>query len=337
MSANNSSDLSCFEKYDNRGFVAVVAIRATGGAISLVCCVAMILLIVLFKKYKFFTQRLILYLAIATLAYSVVSIINVEGFRSYRVESLRGYCVFAGFLEQLMSCWVPIAITCIVVDLFFKVVINRPTERLEIPYLLLTFASPLLYSWIPFIYLAYGQAGAWCWIRDKNYKDCSDFRFGTALRFTIFWVPLYLLMFLLVIMLVVVFVILRKRQREWVGNFDPDVKELKKRMQKEVLPLIAYPIIFLVLNIFPFVNRIANIVESDPILPLWILAALSIPFQGPVITIAFVIDPETRSLLTGRRLVGAVRNFWSDIGNVEEYPLGGNGKHQKEREIELSN
>ena len=336
MSSNNSStDLSCFEQYNNKKYEAVVAIRAVAGVISVICCLAVITLIVLFKKYKFFTQRLILYLTISTLAYSLVSIINVGGHKAYTSKSLQDYCVFTGFLEQVTSCWIPMAITCIIVDLFFKVIFNKATDKFEIPYGLIIFVSPLIYSWLPFINLAYGQAGAWCWIRDSSYEDCTNLPLGTALRFALYWVPVVILMIILTILLVIIVVFLRMKQQKWEGKFDPEVKQMRKQMRREVIPLISYPMIFLALNIFPLANRIVNIASPEPVYVLWIFAAISLPLQGLVITIAFVADPETRSKMTLLQLVGAVKNLWSSDGDVEEYPISGRD-NDKEREIEFS-
>ena len=337
MSGNNTSvDLSCFEQFNNDRYVAVVAIRAVAGVISIIGCLCTITLIFLLKKHVFFTQRLILYLAISTLAYSLLSVLNVQGYKAYESESLQGYCVFMGFLEQFVSWWIPLAITCIVVDLSYKVIFNRASERLEIPYLVFIFASPILSSWIPFIYLAYGQAGAWCWIRDTSYDDCSNrLDFGTVLKFVLYWVPVLLIMIFLTILLVVIAIILRRKRREWSGKFDPEAMELKKRMHKEVLPLISYPIIYLLLNVFPFINRIANIATTDTYFVLWLLAAVSLPLQGLVITIAFVADPETRSKLTYHHLIGTIRNISDGKGEVEEFHLD-KSESSKEKEIEHS-
>ena len=334
---SNGSDLSCFEQYDNTGFVIVVGLRVAGGIISFFCCLVMIWLIIIFKKYKFFTQRLILYLALSALAYSVVSAINVEGFRSYRDDSVRSYCVFVGFLEQVVGNWIPVAITCIMVDLFVKVVFDKPTEKFEILYILLIFVSPILYSWIPFIHVAYGPAGAWCWIRDVDY-ECNDFPFGTSLRFALYWVPLYILMPILFGLLIIILVLLRKRQKQWIGNFNPESIELKKRMQEEVIPLLYYPIIFLLLNIFPFGNRISNAIQSEPLLPLWILAAISLPFQGLVITLAFALDSETRRKMTIPHILVATKHLFVKDERMQEYPIGrehfdGLKYEEKEREI----
>ena len=319
---NNSSDLSCFEIYDNNGFLAVVTLRSAISVISFFCCLCMIFLIILFQKYLFFTQRLILYLSIATLGYSIVSAINVEGYKAYRDSVVQGYCVFTGFLEQVITWWVLLSITCIMVDLFVKVMFNKMTEWFEIGYLIITFASPLLIAWIPFIYLAYGSSGAWCWIRSKEYKDCSDFSFGLALQFALYYVPLYLLMAILLVLLIIILVKLRKQQTSWVGNFDPKTLEMKKQMQKEVLPLIYYPIIFLVVNIPPFITRITSQVQPNkPVLVLWIISAIVFPLQGVIIMLAFVFDSETRKTLTLPKIGAAFRRLFRREGNVDEYPM----------------
>lgn len=329
---NNSSDLSCFEIYDNKGFLAVVTLRSAISIFSFFSCLCIIFLIILFQKYLFFTQRLILYLSIATLGYSIVAAINVEGYKAYRDSAVQRYCVFTGFLEQVITWWVLLSVTCIMVDLFVKVMFNKMTEWFEVGYVLIIFASPLLIAWIPFIYLAYGSSGAWCWIRSKEYKDCSDFTFGLVLQFALYYVPLYLLMAILLVLLIIILVKLRRQQTSWVGKFDPKTLEMKKQMQKEVLPLIYYPIIFLVINIPPWITRITSQAQPNkPVLALWIISAIVFPLQGVIIMLAFAIDSETRKMLSLPKIAAAIRRLFRREGNVDEYPL--DTTHTEEPEI----
>ena len=278
---------------------------------------------VLLKKYRCFTQRLILYLAIAALTYSLASAVNVEAYAVYRTPSLRGYCVFTGFLEQLISWWVIMAASCIMLDLFVKVAFNRNTERFEIGYVLIIFLSPLLHSWIPFVQLAYGPAGAWCWIKDKSLEDCSDFPLGIWMRFVLYFVPLYIIMPGLFILLVVMLVLLWRQRTRWVGKFDPETKRLRKRMEKEIRPLLAYPIIFLIINLFPLVNRIVNIFNPEtPLVALYFIVGIFYPLQGTLVTIAFVLDPETRKKLRWKEISVAIKTCFVKEGHiVSEYPL----------------
>lgn len=321
--ANSSSDnQSCFTVYDNDGFLAVVCVRAVLAGISLLCCIGMIGLIVLFKKYMFFTQRLILYLAIATLTYSIVSALNVEGYKAYRNDSIRSYCVFTGFLEQVTSWWVLLAVTNIMTDLFVKVMFQKVTERFELVYVLVTFGVPILIAFIPFIQLSYGPSGAWCWIRGNQYTDCNSFLLGTLLQFILYYMPLYGLMIALLVMLIIVFVKLRKQRMSWTGNFEPAVLEMRKKMSKEVFPLISYPIIFLVLNIFPLILRITNAAHpNEPVLALWFLSAAVFSLQGAVITLAFALDPETRQHLTIAHITAAIKRLGTKESSVEEYQI----------------
>ena len=318
---SSDDNLTCFTSYDNDWFAAVVGVRSAVAILSILCCIVVILLIVLFQKYNFFTQRLILYFTIATLSYSIVSAINVEGYKAYRDSTINGYCVFIGFLEQFTSWWFLLAVTCIVVDLFIKVIFNKMTDlRFEIAYIIITFVSPILIAWIPFVDVAYGPSGAWCWIRSTN-SDCSFYLFGTILRFLLFYCPLYILLFVQLVLLVIVFIKLRRQHRSWAGKFDPDTLEMKRRMQKEVRPLITYPIVFLLANVFPLMNRIANVIQDEPILPLWFLVAIVFSIQGVIVMFAFALDPETRKKLTWRHIVAAFKNLVSRQGRIEEYDI----------------
>ena len=216
------------------------------------------------------------------------------------------------------------AICCLVFDLFLKVYFNKYTERFEFGYVLIIFVSPLLHSWIPFFRFAYGPSGAWCWIRDKNLEDCSNFTTGIWMRFSLYFVPLYILMPILFILLVLMLVRLWRQGTRWVGSFDQGANTLRKQMEKEIRPLLAYPIIFLVINLFPLVNRIVNIFYPDaPILALYFLVAIFFPLQGTLVTIAFVLDPETRRKLRRRReILVAIKNcFTKERRTALEYPV----------------
>ena len=81
------------------------------------------------------------------------------------------------------------------IDIFIRVVFKKDTQRYKIPYIIGILAPPIVFSWIPFIKLAYGPAGVSCWIRDREYGDryldCMSFPLGTYLRFALYYVPFY--------------------------------------------------------------------------------------------------------------------------------------------------
>ena len=80
------------------------------------------------------------------------------------------------------------------------------------------------------------------------------------------------------------------------------MEQWQKRDLREVRYLVVYPIIYLVLNIFSFVNRLdIAIQESDALLVFYYLHILTSLFRGAVIALAFVLDPDTRKRLANPR------------------------------------
>ena len=69
-----------------------------------------------------------------------------------------------------------------------------------------------------------------------------------------------------------------RTQRRWTGTIDPQGKEAQERMTREVHSLIAYPLVFFLLNIPPFINRIHGAAdEHNPEPVLWIISAILFP------------------------------------------------------------
>lgn len=319
---NNSS---CFDYSTSPVFVGVIAVQATCSFISVVAVLLMIGLAVLFKKYRFFTQRLILYLAMAELIKSMVEATNVVSFWSKQSDSLYNWCVTLAFLQQIVVWWVMLATTCIMVDIFIKVKYSRSTETLERVYVVITFLTPiLLTSWIPFIFDAYGPVGPVCWIRNKNSdSDCSTFLTGAILQVILYLGPVYLVIVVILVLLIMSLILLRQQSRLWVGKFDPVTLNMKKRMKTEVRPLLAYPIIILSIHIPLTIGFVAGSIgiSATATILLWYSISLVYHLQGIFLVCAFTLDPETRRKLTKADILVAIRNWCSQRHQqVREYP-----------------
>ncbi len=316
---NNTDDSSC-SPFDTIEYVAVAVTSAGTGLISTIACAAVISLIVLYKKYYFHTQRIILYLSIAAFLNSLSIVLRLQRI-GYKSDSdlLKGFCVFTAAFDHITAWSELIAISCITVDLFIKAVFRKETYKLEKIYFFMTFIFPLTFNWVPFINLSYGEAGAWCWIRREDPDTCKYFQFGDYLRFAIWYIPLYLILIALIITYVLILYKLRQYRHTYDGAYDPDSERLQHQMRKEVKPLLWYPVIYVILNIFPLINRIYDAVESDPSLPLWYLHAIFSPLQGGFIALAYTLDRETLKRLKCVDLRAAVVSRWE--GNkVREYP-----------------
>ena len=162
-------------------FIPISAIRATVGTISAAACVLVVVLILLLRKYKYsLCQRLILYLAVAVIFYSLSYPLARVNYYTSR-QLLSPYCMFGGFFN-LYTSWVEVlALTCLTLGSFINGVLQKHLPRWAVLlYIGLPYALLLLWCWIPFIKQSFGSGSAWCDIRTIN-VDCSHFIFGAVL------------------------------------------------------------------------------------------------------------------------------------------------------------
>ena len=282
--------------FDTAEFKAVAGIRASVGLLSFICCAIVFLVITLYKKYHFFVQRLILYLAIAAMLHSLSYTVGRINFKTER-EIIDPYCCFAGFFE-IYTAWVELmCISCITFYLFAITVFKVHTERLEWLYVFIAFCLPLLWCWIPLLQAAYGTSGPWCGIRNLE-ENCEVFTFGIVLRFAIEHIPEYSVFLGIFVSSVVIAVKLRREVNMWEGSRDPKTKMKKEQIKKEVKPLLCYPAVYVFLKIMLLVSEIYDLVNPlHPKLYLWLLRALTSPFAGAVIALVYALDAETRTRL----------------------------------------
>lgn len=290
----DSNDTDCFPTDDQVQIIGWISIGC--GIISLVSCLLTLFVALLFQKYRSTTQRVILYLTITVMLISIVFIL--QGVRS-RIESVStrdDYCVTVAFIDQVVSWMELIAIACLTFDLFVKAVfLHFHTERFEIVYLLLIFIFPFSFNWIPFIHHTFGLGGTYCWIIQYNNRNCSDFNnFGLALRFGLLWIPFYLVMTIVVIAYVISLIKARRRIRQY-SNLSQSEHTMKELLHSEIRQYQFYPFI---LSIVFSVALAARIVEAtnhhNNLFWLRVLQIIVLAIQGPLITIVFTLDYDTR-------------------------------------------
>ena len=318
---NFTEDINC-TIYDSRAYVYVAIASVASAFVSLLAGCFVIVILILFKKHHFFSQRLILYLAITTLLASISTIVHRVDYNNQESEFYVNFCRFGGFLEQNTS-WMQLnAISSITIYLFVNAIFKKGTEKLEPLYVFLIFFFPLLFNWIPFIQGSYGRAGAWCWIRSKERGTCNDFILGRWLQFILWFIPLYIILVILIGLYVTILISLNRANRQWANEpSSMKSKTFRKLAKNNLIPLIAYPLIYFLLNIPAFMNRVQNYVHpNDPELALWYLSALISPLQGGVIAIAYTLDPGTRKRLNWIEIKAAMKR-WVQKERYEEYPL----------------
>ena len=266
-----------------------------------------------------------MYLAISTLTYQVISAIDVTSISAYTNETAKKYCIFIGFATQIVIWWPVMATTIIVADIFVRVILKKDTDRLEIPYVLLIFVLSFFFNWIPFVDDGFGPAQYLCWIKEENLDDdCTQSNTGIILRAVLFELPCYILAGLMIVFLILTAVFLRRWRKSYAGKFDPQALAMKKKMEREVYPILYYPLIFIISTIVSLLLTIYNIavgVVNGEVGYIVISTLLSLVFrmQGVFITLVFIFDPDTRKKLNVMEIKAAVMEF-NKTGQGSEYP-----------------
>ena len=314
-----SASQSC-NSYNNTIFRIVTGIRGLSGAVSFLASLLVIFLIIVFRKYTFYIQRLILYLGVASVLNGLSKALQVA-YSHPTSDFGKNYCTIAAFLDQLSDWSVFLATLIITIHLYMKAVHNK-TVKLEILSLIIIFVVPITFNWIPFINRTYGPAGPWCWILLNKPKDCSRSTFGHALRITLWFVPSNLILAVIIILYVVMLISLRRQKHQYKCQYNPE-HELNYQMKvKEVRLLIWYPILLLLVETPAMVSRTIEIITDNQknYYFLWFLQAIFTPIHGGLVCLAYALDPETRVRIS-RCSWRNIRHQFNMNNVVQDYPV----------------
>ena len=318
--------VNCSSPYTGHEYVIVAALSAVSAFISLLASCFIISIIVLFKKWKFFAQRLFLYLAMSVILTSLATIIHRVDYENQTTEFYVGFCKFAGFMEQITSWMQFTAVVSITVYVFVYAIFRKRTDNLvnELAYVFFIFVFPLLFNWIPFTVNGYGRAGAWCWIRSEDIFTCEMLLSGRILQFVLWYTPLYVIIIILICLYMAILVKIRwYDKRKWRGSYVDEDRLFQSQSSKEIRSLLWYPIIYFVFSLIPFVNRIYGLIEQkEPSLVLWISSGILFPLQGGIIALVYVLDSGTRKHLKPVFIKSAAKELCQKSSQkiIEDYP-----------------
>ena len=146
----------------------------------------------------------------------------------------------------------------------------------------------IIHHLLPFVNGLYGVAGAWCWI--KNWKgDCANDKMllGTIEQYAFLYVPGGVLFFIDLILIIVTIGVLLYcsycRPVREAAEYDPLLErqaERQKKAFKEILPLMLYPIIFMILFLPSLIQRIYGAIVPETEYFLFVLHAATGPSWG---------------------------------------------------------
>ena len=313
--------------------LAAAAILNTVVAVfSLLCSCVILSVILIYKKYIFFTQELVLYLVFGAV---LVSLSRIAAGISHWAYTTKAFCAFCGFFITYSTWTELLAIFCVTLNLFLSVLCDMRMVRLRWAYLAVTFVVPLLWCWVPFLYDAYGLSGAWCWIRSYDVENshhqqqqagnsCSLFVYGQNLRLSLWVVPLPAMLVVICVMCAATVCKVRKDRRRWEGMMDHETRNSREQLEKVVRPLLWYPLAYIIPALPPLVS---NALETFGIQydVLWLAHAFTIPLPGVLIALVYTVDSQTFKQLKFGRLRAACQSrlfsFSSARSRVRDYPF----------------
>lgn len=278
---------NCTLFLDKQHYCTVIyAVKQTVSSLELIGSLFVIFIIWLFKTYKYFHQRLILALSVAALCGSI-------SFMLTGVPQERGtFCEFQAWLITYFVLALLFWVCCITFNILRALRGDR-AKRLEKWYHFVSWGVPVIFASAPFSEHVYGPAGPWCWV-------AGDVENSAIWRFATYYIPLFICIIGLFVAYTYIFVTHRRQVQRWEGvhrmNNAADVEQ-RRLLMNHINSLMAYPFIYLVLSLAPFIHRVYNAFYSDPSFVLILLHVISIPLTGLINAIAFGVNKETLNRL----------------------------------------
>ena len=282
-------------------------------AFCLLSCLSAMLIAYIFRVGRRFTHRISLYLLFSISLTEVTFCLQTAmyNYDSSSTAYVAG-CKAIGFLLEF-SVWVMLLymsvlvfhLACltilieirstILIGVTYRVLIltlSEPAENterkarhqaviLESCYVLLPILIPLSFVWIPFIHDAYGLAGAWCWIRQKD-DNCNPIIAGVVEQYALWYVPQFVLCTVNTIAILAILVILCKQL-----YVQKTQDEVYKNVLRENAPLMIYPVLYQVFNWVSLAQRIHETITNNASYLLWMMHAVIPPLWGLFFAVSY--------------------------------------------------
>ena len=297
----------------------LVAIFSSGGFFGVLTCSVALTILVFFKMYKSFSERLVLYLLLSALFVATMMALMVSGV-GLDFDKHHGLCQAISFLVQYSIWTLLVFTTVIVVHLAALVFFYKKINKMEPVFVIFSATFPMLFSWVPFIHDTYGLSGAWCWIRVYHHSKCTFYNEGLIEQYALWYAPFSLILLVNSIVTIAISAVLcyrafKKRPIEnAVDKEEPKAKNVTfeepgmeseadkyKNALKSNLPLLAYPIIYNITSWFTLANRIRRAIFPGGSYASWIIHAIAAPTWASSAGIVFIIYVIAKKKLTGMR------------------------------------
>lgn len=247
----------------------LIGLGISGLVSAIVCCIATVMVFLL-RVHKLFAYRLAMYQVLSALFFSIVLCMELVAYPygDKPDNTTKKLCTAMGFMLQY-SAWVKLMFSiCLTFHIFCFAVFLVNLKKLEIAYIIVSVFTPLLHAWIPFINNYFGLSGAWCWIRRwendiKCIAEKNQTEKGSIEQFVLWYIPFFVAGLIDVIAIVVMVVVIVCRVYHRRSTPDDSARQpllntnqqTHKEALKQLMPLLVYPILFLILLLFGVAHR----------------------------------------------------------------------------------
>ena len=333
-----NSSRACFN-FSVQTFHDVQALKISLSLIAIIANLLVICFIIYSKKFKDFMYRLVLYLmaidilqAVAVILIEIPVTVPSEELPA-QIRSGKAWndtCVATGFISMttmwmgnIIIFWIVIYIVWLGWCLYRHVYRKRGETgknirkndlnqhrctRKEIFGVLVMFVAPFAIASLPLFIddgkNMYGLSGLWCWIKTMN-DVCGDLgNAPLAFELVFYYGPLMIIALLAIVFMFISFICYCRGE---VRRHEKII-ELKQRHMKEILIVLACPLVYCSICMLLFINRIYSTVESKrfapPYKPLWLAHAVADPVRLLLPALAFICNPyvwkDARSIRNSR-------------------------------------
>ena len=195
--------------------------RGVTAGVCFLLCVFTLFLICYHRTLHSRLQRFFFYLTVSTIAYLAVLTMHLEHYFNY-LGRRKKLCIAVAFLDQYTGSVQLLFTLGIAIYLVFRVFGHSDSLKKIVPqiqssqartvletlYIITSVCLPLLFVWIPFVAVPYGETGPWCWIQSK--VNCSVTSSGYLEEILIWYIPFALVAFSSPVCVLVVLVVFCK-------------------------------------------------------------------------------------------------------------------------------
>ena len=255
--SNNAS-----QKYE----VLVILEGSLCGTGVLICALSIVLTAAL-RLHKRMTYRLAIYQVSSALVYGTVTMLTVVRYvamvhTDISESSSRILCLAHAFLA-VYTMLVKLLFTIIITaHLFSFAVCYKNSKNLEVCYVITSLLVPAILAAVPFATNTYGQQGygsPWCWIMDtKSSCPSQHLTVGIIEIFTLVYGPIAVSLFAAFLLMAIMLLVLAYRVRS-VSS----VAAMNKTVVRQILPLVAYPILFYILMLISMIIYVCDASDSQ--------------------------------------------------------------------------